>query len=174
MNPNGDGVSLKQNLVVLVRENFTELILVIINLNEMESKNIKINVFCNFKTIASNELAMGNSLFSYHLRKFNFGVWVWVGFGSELFFSESLLQMMGIPEEIIPTLELVIDCIHPDDQEKFLNYLERLLDEEGPENFSFRVWLPNNTERTILCQVGRLLTMDKEAYDVIGVCWEEN
>ncbi|HEX3006389.1 MAG TPA: PAS domain-containing protein [Bacteroidales bacterium] len=136
----------------------------------MQSKNMKLNIYCSLANIVQNELARGNSLFSYHLRKLNFGVWIWVGAGSELFFSETLLRMIGIPDEMVPTLELVIDCIHPDDQNMFLTYLERLLDEENPENFSFRVWLPNNTERTIVCQVGRLLT-GEEGYHVVGVCW---
>jgi hypothetical protein len=139
----------------------------------MESKNLKLNEYCSLEAIVRNELGSGNSLFSYHLRKLNFGVWIWFGYGSDLFFSESLLRMVGIPEEMVPTLELVIECIHPDDQDKFLTYLECLLDEEKPENFSFRVWLPNNTERTIMCHVGRLLCDARyKGYNVVGVCWQ--
>jgi hypothetical protein len=129
----------------------------------MNRKNIKVTKPCSFEEICRNEWDKRRFL---PFDKLSFGVWIWYGPGNRLFFSESFFRLVGIPKGMVPNLELLAECIYPDDLERFFGFLEGLVDGVMPGDFTFRVWLGDGEIRWIRCVVGRM------GREVVGVCWQ--
>lgn len=140
----------------------------------MNRKNLKQARPCSFEEICRDELQRqkGISSLFYHLGKFDFGVWIWYGLENRLFLSTSFSRMVGIPSGMVPTLELLVECIHPGDLDRFFTFLETLVDGLLPGDLTFRVCLPDGNIRTICCIIGTMGGEWVGVYDVVGVCWE--
>lgn len=138
----------------------------------MNAKELNLNEYCSFGTIERIERVKRKGAFRLPtgIKDLPIGVWVWYGLEKRLFFSESLLRMIGIPDEMVPTLEGVVDCICLEDQGKFIDILEGLLDGVRPESFSFRVMTMNGVKK-IECCVGVMRTEMEGMVDVVGVCY---
>jgi PAS domain-containing protein len=106
---------------------------------------------CSYEEIVKNERS--KPIFSNYIDRFNFGFWIWYSKDNRLFLSESFSNMVGIPKGSVPSVELLLEYVYANDQEKFLNFWKTLLDGFVPDDFTFQVYMPDGSLRSIRCSV---------------------
>ena len=134
--------------------------------------NSRLNIYhltgkCSWADITSYERNRQRDTLFLRLREgAHFVVWIWYGREKRLFLSDGFSEMVGLPKGQTPTLELLAECILPDDLEDFFGFMKGLVMGIGYEFISFRVCLPDGTVRKIGCEIGK---MERE---VVGSCYE--
>lgn len=68
----------------------------------------------------------------------------------EGWWSEETYRIYGLePAEISPTIETLLDCIHPDDRDKVKSAINKCQDGKEPYSVEFRIIRPDGTQRIV-------------------------
>src|SRR5215216_3808587 len=83
-------------------------------------------------------------------RMANLGNWEWDVRTGEVFWSEEVFRIYGYqPSEIVPTLERLIELVHPDDRRQLREAIDGALYRDEPYDFEHRIVRPNGEERIV-------------------------
>ena len=99
------------------------------------------------------------------------GSWEW-RVGCETFWwSDELFRIIGFDRsQGVPPFQAVLDRIHPADRDMLINKVKATICDHAPQEFDFRIVLPDGTER-ILRTDGRADRDETgKAYRLIGTC----
>lgn len=90
------------------------------------------------------------------------GTWEWDILSGKTVWNERWLQILGYePEDITPDIATFIDLIHPDDEERVLEDLERHLKSQSEFNMEFRLRAKSGEYRWVLGR-GKVLEWDAD------------
>jgi PAS domain S-box-containing protein len=80
----------------------------------------------------------------------NLGSWEWDVRTGEVRWSDEVFRIYGYePGEFVPTLERLLEIVHPDDRELLRKRIDAALYEGAPYDFNHRVVLPSGEERKV-------------------------
>ena len=75
------------------------------------------------------------------------GIWDWNLISGALIWSDEIYSMLGYsPVEIIPSYELFLECVHPDDRESLNRSVEESLNQKKPYRLDCRIVNKNGVE----------------------------
>ena len=95
--------------------------------------------------------------FDTSLKFANVGSWEWTIATGELHWSSKIFEMLGYNEgEIIPTYEIFMNAVHPDDRASVIEEINRSLESGGDYHVEHRVVLPDGTLRWV-CENGNVV-----------------
>lgn len=81
------------------------------------------------------------------------GSWVWYPDTREVFWSDETYRLLGYaPKEVVPSYELFLERVHPDDRFRVSNTFNKVVYENLPYSFDFRIITPGGLERIVYSQ----------------------
>lgn len=110
-------------------------------------------------------------------RMSNLGNWEWNVKTGEVSWSDEVYRIYGfVPREVIPTLDKLMERVHPDDRERLRRAINNSAIYEGePYDLEHRIVRPDGAERIVHCQAevafdedGEPLRMAGTIHDITG------
>lgn len=100
----------------------------------------------------------------------NIGTWDWNMVTGELFWSERIAPLFGLPEDLRETrYAAFLSAIHPDDREHVLAAVRATVDEDRPYEVEHRVVWPDGTVRWLLERGAVTRDAEGNAVHMLGV-----
>jgi PAS domain S-box-containing protein len=97
------------------------------------------------------------------------GSWEWIPATDALTWSDNLYRIFGYePREIEPTLELVLDQIHPDDRERVQRSVETLREAGEPDPIDYRVVIPGRSVRHLRSKLAVVEEREGKPWRLVG------
>lgn len=101
------------------------------------------------------------------------GVWEWDLTSAELFFSETLTKIFGLaPGTFDRTVESFNALVHPDDQRRVADAIDRAHFEGVPYDIEYSICPPSGGRRWIAAKGQAIRNTRSEPLRMIGVAWE--
>jgi diguanylate cyclase (GGDEF)-like protein/PAS domain S-box-containing protein len=125
---------------------------------------------------ATEELRAVAELMEDAQRVANFGSWEWRIAGDEVYWSDQLYRIFGLPSETSArpfrvTFATYLDRVHPDEREAVRERIDAALGDVSPFRFSHRIVRPDGEVRSVRCQGEPVLDpATREIVRVVGVC----
>lgn len=122
---------------------------------------------------AERELRVSEERMRLAARAADLGTYDYDARTQEAYWSEELAQMFGRPGKSKATAEEIMQVLHPEDREKFLGMVQRVMDPDGPRRFEheYRIVRPSGEVRYVRDQGVSLFSNEAsgEARRVVGV-----
>lgn len=96
------------------------------------------------------------------------GVWDYDVIEDEGFWSDKTYEIFGIDRGQVPTLELVYNLIHPDDRNRFINQVNKAIEEKRSFLDNWRIIKNNNMEHMINVYANVILDENQYVVRLIG------
>ncbi|MFT4416560.1 EAL domain-containing protein [Fredinandcohnia humi] len=96
------------------------------------------------------------------------GIWDYDVIEDEAFWSEKTYEIFEINKDEVPTFQKVLDLIHPEDREHYLNIYHKALREKKSYKVKFRIYRKDGSVRKLSTYADVILDENREVVRVIG------
>ena len=101
------------------------------------------------------------------------GSFGWSTATGELFWSRETYRIFGVAPDVLPTLSMLVDVVHPDDRARFMQEVERFGRDRTDFEHEYRVKLGDGSIKHVYA-VGRFAVRGFPNLDVIGAYYHYN
>lgn len=97
------------------------------------------------------------------------GSWEWDTKTGEVFWSDEVFRIYGFaPEEFVPTVDKLMEAVHPDDQDLVVKRIQAALRQNEPYDFEHRIVRPNGEVRVVHRQAEVVFDEEGEPLRMVG------